>query len=85
MNATRVSSIERVHAFLDRLDELGAEYRLGRLRDNALLVEVAVPGEHWEVEFFTDGHVEVERYSSDGTISDESVLPELFAFFSDNP
>jgi hypothetical protein len=41
------------------------------------MVVVATPGEFWEIEFFRDGQIEVERYKSDGTIHDESCLPEL--------
>jgi len=39
---------------------------------------VSTPGTRWEVEFFEDGRVEVERFRSDGTIADEKVLSALF-------
>lgn len=42
------------------------------------MVMVFVPGEHWEVEFMDDGGVEVERFRSDGQISDESSVAELW-------
>jgi len=38
---------------------------------------------HWEVEFFDDGSVEVERFISDGEISDEAALNELVKKYSD--
>ena len=42
------------------------------------MVEIAVPGERWEVEFFADGTVEVERFVSEGGICGESELEKLF-------
>jgi len=45
------------------------------------MVTVTVPGQRWEVEFFEDGRVDVEKFLSDGTISDERELPRLFDEF----
>jgi len=39
------------------------------------MVNVNVPGERWEVEFFDDGSVEVERFVTTGALSDASALP----------
>ncbi|MDQ2745384.1 MAG: hypothetical protein M3Z66_24240 [Chloroflexota bacterium] len=52
-------------------------YRLESIRD-AILVEISTPGTRWEVEFFEDGRVEVERFRSDGTIDDETALSAFF-------
>ncbi len=41
------------------------------------MVKVAVPGEHWEVEFFASGEVEVEVFRSDGNIQSEEALAKL--------
>ncbi|WP_216595229.1 hypothetical protein [Cylindrospermum stagnale] len=43
------------------------------------MVNVAIPGQRWEVEFFADGSVEVERFISSGEVAGEDVLSELFA------
>lgn len=61
---------------------LNLPYRLSHIREETIAVELAVPGERWEVEFFPDGHVEVERFRSDGHIADEAVLDELFTTFA---
>jgi len=45
------------------------------------MVIVAVPGQRWEVEFLEDGRVDVEKFVSDGTISDESELLRLLEEF----
>lgn len=64
-------------AFIQQLDEAKLWYRLDSIRD-AILVEVSTPGTQWEVEFFEDGRVEVERFRSDGRIEDEKALSALF-------
>ena len=70
--------LRRALAFVDRLESRKIWHRLEVVRD-ALMVVVAVPGEYWEVEFFPDGHVEVERFRSNGVIEGPDVLRELFA------
>jgi hypothetical protein len=64
--------------FLDMLDTRKIAYRLDRERD-AVMVLIATPGKRWEVEFMDGGGVEVESFHSDGTISDERILPALLA------
>ena len=64
-------------SFLTELKEAHIHYRLGHYRDDAITVEVAVPGERWEIEFLEDGSVEVEMFRSDGTIRDYLALHEL--------
>jgi hypothetical protein len=52
------------------------------------MVEVAVPGERWEIEFNTYGeenycNVEIEKFRSDGTMFGEDELDVLYRFFLD--
>ena len=71
---------------LRRLDEAKIAYELRHSRDDALMIEVAVPGQRWEIEFVDyddEVQIEVERFVSNGHIDDESALDELFAKFSD--
>lgn len=51
------------------------------LQKDDIMVEIAVPGERWEVEFFADGNVEVEKFVSQGEIFDEEELDKLFSDF----
>lgn len=65
---------------LDFLNELEAKkiyYKLNKVRD-AVMVEIAVPGERWEVEFFADGSVEIEKFISSGEIFDKNEIAVLF-------
>ena len=63
--------------FLSKLEEHDIYYRLNKVRD-AILVEIAIPGERWEVEFFADGNVEVEKFISNAEILGEEELEQLF-------
>ena len=71
-----------LHSFLNRLDEQKVYYTLCHHRDEAIMVKVDVPGERWEVEFMSDGTVEVERFRSSGDITGASALDVLFAEFA---
>lgn len=73
-------------ALLRRLDEAKIAYRLRHSRNDAVMIQVNVPGQRWEIEFVDYGdevQVEVERFVSNGQIEDETALDELFAQFSD--
>jgi hypothetical protein len=65
--------------FLDRLEESGLQYFLGHFRET-INVLVTTPSARWEVEFFADGHIEVEVFRSQGEgMRGEEALAELFA------
>ena len=69
-------------SFLTKLEERKIYFRLNKIR-NSILVEIAVPGQRWEVEFFADGDVQVEKFLSNGDIQGKSELDVLFDNFSD--
>ena len=70
--------------FLGRLDEHHVPYTLASVRPEAIMVEFALPGERWEVEFMEGGWVEVERFASDGRIEGESALEELWRLLAED-
>lgn len=69
--------------FLEQLSDASIHFTVWSVRPGAIMVNVTVPGERWEVEFLEDGSVEVERFLSTGKIVDVSALTDLFARFSD--
>ncbi|MBN3873685.1 hypothetical protein [Nostoc sp. JL33] len=69
--------------FLNQLEQEKISYTLAHHRDETIMVNVAVAGERWEVEFFEDGSVEVERFISSGEMNGEEVFSELFAMYSE--
>jgi len=81
-------TIRSLTAFLQRLKEENIDYQLEHNRDETIMVLVTVPGERWEIEFFDDGQIEIERFKSNGHLDNETVLTELFNRFgkeADNP
>ncbi|MGB9113258.1 MAG: hypothetical protein WCF24_11090 [Acidimicrobiales bacterium] len=42
-----------------------------------------MPGERWELEFFLDGTVELERFISSGVEADPSAQERLLGYFED--
>jgi hypothetical protein len=69
--------------FCRELDRRHVAYELQIVRDEALMMSVAVPGERWEVEFFDDGRIELERFVSQGFAEAPSALAELVAWFDE--
>ncbi len=63
--------------FLQKLEDNDIYYRLNKVRDG-IMVEIAVPGQRWEVEFMRDGEIQVEKFLTSGEILDERALEELF-------
>ncbi len=82
MKVATQNTLGKALAFLDQLEAAKIWYRLDHVRDS-LLVTIAVPGERWEVEFFEDDSVEVERFVSTGSIETERALDTLFAQHGD--
>lgn len=69
--------------FLNHLEDHKIYYKLNKIRKEALMVEIVLPGQRWEVEFLGDGRIEVEKFISDRGYYDEGELDELFREFSD--
>jgi hypothetical protein len=69
--------------FCRELDRRHVTYELRVVRDEALMMSVAVPGERWEIEFFDDGHIELERFVSQDVVEAPNALAELLAWFDE--
>jgi hypothetical protein len=71
--------MDKLIPFLRGLDEIGRHYILGYYtradrKPGAVTVHVtATANERWEVEFFEDGSVEIERFVSSGDVEDADV------------
>lgn len=71
-----MNPMEKLLRFLERLESDHIWYRLEHVRAS-ILVLLSIPGERWEVEFFPDGQIEVERFVSTGKIQGEDALKGL--------
>lgn len=78
-----MTSFATFNTFLNQLDQNKIFYQLSKIRPESVLVEVAVPGQRWEIEFMDDGKVEIEKFIADGTMHDARELDVLFKEFSD--
>jgi hypothetical protein len=84
-NTEQTNSLQKLLDFLDQLEQRKIYFTLGCSRTEAIMVRIDVPGERWEVEFFADGHVEVEVFRSGGPdagLEGEDALERLFAVHS---
>ncbi|MEG4346690.1 hypothetical protein QUB70_25935 [Microcoleus sp. A003_D6] len=77
------NGFDKLILFLQNLQKQAIDYSLAHHRDQAVMVIVAVPGERWEIEFLSDGAVEVEKFVSNGEIAGEEALSELFDRYSE--
>ena len=75
---------QRLLDFLCQLDQHHIHYRLEHNREDSIMVLVATPMKHWEIEFFQDGHLETDVYVSSGVKSAEEAEAELERFGAEN-
>ena len=75
--------LKEFNAFLNKLEENKIFYKLDKIRSEAIMVAVVVPGQRWEIEFLDDGTVDIEKFISDKDMYDASELEPLFKEFSD--
>ena len=66
-----------LHEFIRALDATRTHYALTSVREGAIMVQVTLPGERWEVEFFDGREPEVEVFRSHGTIWGPEKATEL--------
>lgn len=57
--------IKRLNDLLNELEDRKIFYQIDKIRDESIMVYVAVPGERWEIEFMDDGSIEIEKFISD--------------------
>ncbi len=81
MNGTK---IESVLALLQRLQIACICYTLAHNQEDAITIQVVVPGQRWEIDFYVNGTIDIEIFKSDGAIRDISALETLFRDFSDD-
>jgi hypothetical protein len=71
------------HDLIKRLEDAKIHFTLTTVREAAVMFIITVPGERWEVEVYSDGHLDIEVFKSTGGVVGEEKLPELFERFSD--
>ncbi|MGA9720316.1 MAG: hypothetical protein WBQ79_18705 [Acidobacteriaceae bacterium] len=56
-----MNSLEQLIEFLSQLADAHIQFDLKCVRD-AIMVTVVSPGAYYEIEFFADGHIEVQTF-----------------------
>ncbi|WP_245983331.1 hypothetical protein [Ammoniphilus oxalaticus] len=78
-----MANLKKLIYFLNQLEKMKIYYKLNKVRNEAIMVEVAVPGQRWEIEFMEDGTIEIEKFISDQDFYDSNELDVLLRDFSD--
>ena len=71
-----------IYEVLRILEDNNIYYKLSRIRES-ILIEVAVPGQRWEIEIFEDNHIEIEKFIADGDFYDGEEIYNLIKEFGD--
>ena len=74
---------EKIFSIIESLQQAKISYTLSVNREHAVTILALVPGHYWEIDVYKNGDVEVEVFSSNGEIMDESQLAALITKFSD--
>ncbi len=78
-----MNALSKLLSFLNRLDASNISYILKHNREETIVVFIDVPGQRWEVDFFEDGSIEVEKFISTFVKGNGGLIEELFSEFSD--
>lgn len=74
-----MSTLVDLQRFPKQLQETDTWYTLSFRREGALMVQLAVPGQRWEVEFFPDREPEIEVFKCQGDIFGPDKLKPFWA------
>jgi hypothetical protein len=78
-----MTDYDRLLDLISKLRAAKIHFTITSVRNDAIILYVAVPGERWEIELMQSGAMEIEKFKSDGTIQNESALTDLFERFKD--
>ena len=81
-----MDNYKKLFDFLAELKNRNIWYSLSNFSEfprESIMIETILAGERWEIEFMSDGTIEIEKFKSDGKIFDERELEVLFREFSD--
>ena len=70
--------------FLNCLEDHKIYYKLNKVREDGIMVEIAIPDERWEIEFMTNEEIIVEKFLSNKDVRCENNLGNLFNIITDN-
>ena len=77
------ATIHDLLTLLARLRAAKIHYTLSDPTDGAVMVNVTVPGERWEIEFHEDGDIGVEMFVSSKGVQGPELIDDLIRRFRD--
>ncbi len=75
--------LEKVLGLLKRLHDARIYFTLAHNQEDAITIQVVVPGQRWEIDCYVDGTIDIEIFKSDGAVRDVPAIDTLFRDFSD--
>lgn len=78
-----MTALQEATKLIGELEARHVPYALMTVRPDALMVSLAVPGERWEVEFFDDGRVLVERFVTAAVEEPADVVAMVMPYFDE--
>ncbi len=79
-----MNNYDRLLDFLCELEQENIHYTLEHNREDSIMILAVTPGRRWEIEFFSDGHIETEGFVSEGVESREAAEAHLEQFWREN-
>ena len=73
------SAFDKLMSIISFLEDNRIYYRISKVSEtnDTIMIDIAIPGERWEIEVFSDGRILIEKFISDGSFFDESALNSL--------
>jgi hypothetical protein len=68
---------------IERLERARIYCEVNKYREEAITLVATVPGQRWEIDFLSDGTIDVEVFASDGTLRDAKSIDDLIRDFAD--
>ncbi len=68
--------MKKLIKILNTLEEANIYYKLDKCNDEYIMIDVAIPGERWEIEV-SDEDIRIERFKSYGDIMGEEGIELL--------
>jgi hypothetical protein len=78
-----MNQYDRLLDLISRLQDAKIHFTMPSVRNEAVMLQVAVTSERWEIELMQSGTVEIEKFKSDRSIYNEAALADLFRNFKD--
>lgn len=79
-----MSYLSKMIDFLNKLEKYNIDYKIEKNTSDSIMVIVRVPYKFYEIEFFSNGKIDIEELVSKGVLaSDNKFLDEIIEKYKD--